>query len=1093
MIGLVPGWKNLLDGAGVGSHNSDSTATAFGRAAAMNRRVLHARPRRSLRTSSAAQYSGPKDAGGRLPAAVRPSMTDSQKTEHLTLEPGLAEQMVRVCEEFEAAWQKVRENGGCAPQIDEFLSRLPESDRLTLRRALEEIQQDYRCVDSASSASSGATTIDIPPTEMGTPTATAASDQTIDQAFQLEALSRGSTEGETIDAPPSPAVASPEPSQGDGTVDFFGAEGVPPSALADLGTIAQAPDTAARNKGAVDPSLAQPTFSLAEGILTSAQADRPLVPGYEIVGELGRGGMGVVYKARQKGLNRWVALKMVLAGAHAGPQQLARFRIEAEAIAHLQHPNIVQVYDVGEQAGLPYFSLEFVDGGSLASKVYRQPQPPRDAAHMIETLARAMAYAHEHGIIHRDLKPANVLLTEDGIPKITDFGLAKRLEDDSSQTKSGTLMGTPSYMAPEQARGDVHQVGPLADVYALGAMLYELLTGRPPFLAATPMETILEVTTEEAVPPTRLHAEIPRDLETICLKCLQKEPQKRYAGALELAEDLRRFLSDEPILARPVSNRERLVRWCKRNPKLAVSALGGVVVIVLWAGTASYQWYRIGVANAAEIQQRELAQKNEEIAEEETARATETVRNVLTKVEVKLRDKPEMGGLQLEILDLGKKMTDQLRRTPKTAGLIDRINGVYSQKKGDIFVGQGQNKEATQAYKAALLEFEKLMKSTPEEEWNFFNAAVCYDGLGEIARENEPDPDLGPQYYRQSLELRRQLLDSFKNPEISVIQRQQGMAISHIKMAAMALEFGKPQKAAKDAAKALEWIQEATTGPEPKDPEQRKDYLDTKGNFRVEALLSMARSSGHLEQLEASRRYLLEASALVRELLRAQPMSVRLHRDLSRVHDAMGESQMSLGDTRGALENYQEAHRILQRLAEKDKTDEEGLWFLANADYHLGAAQLASGDRAAAQKSFEDCLATRERHAKEDPENLQRLIELMWARARCGQHAKAQQVGERLSETAAKHPGVQFAVACGYALCRASLNPDASDAPERIRAQRYGDLAMKALPLAIEDGYADLWMLRHAPELESIRKLPGFQDAIDKLSQKSLAAVRAEP
>ena len=284
---------------------------------------------------------------------------------------------------------------------------------------------------------------------------------------------------------------------------------------------------------------------------TSAAA-RPQVEGYTILSELGRGGMGVVYKARQMKLNRIVALKMVLAGAHAGQEQLARFYTEAEAVARLQQPNIVQIHEVGEHDGLPYFSLEYVEGGSLAERIGGKPQPVNEAARHVELLARAMAYAHEQGIVHRDLKPANVLLTKDGQPKITDFGLAKRLESDASQTQSGTLMGTPNYMAPEQARGEVREVGPLADVYALGVILYEMLTGRTPFLGASILDTLEQVRNQEPVPPSRLQPKVPRDLETICLKCLQKEPAKRYATAAALADDLRRFLAGEPILARPV-------------------------------------------------------------------------------------------------------------------------------------------------------------------------------------------------------------------------------------------------------------------------------------------------------------------------------------------------------------------------------------------------------------------------------------------------------------------------------------------------------------------------------------------------------------
>jgi tetratricopeptide (TPR) repeat protein len=304
------------------------------------------------------------------------------------------------------------------------------------------------------------------------------------------------------------------------------------------------------------------------------------VEGYEILGELGRGGMGVVYKARQTGLNRLVALKMVLAGAHAGPEQLARFQTEAEAVATLQHPHIVQIYEVGKHAGLPYFSLEFVDGGSLAQKLDGKPLPPAQAARYAELLAAAMHCAHQHGIVHRDLKPANVLLTADGGPKITDFGLAKRLEGDSKQTRSGTLMGTPSYMAPEQARGETHAIGPLSDVYALGAILYELLTGRPPFQGATLLDTLEQVRSQEPVPPARLQPKVSRDLETICLKCLQKEPRKRYASAEALADDLHRCLAGLPIQARPVGAMERAWRWCRRNPRTAALATAVVALVV---------------------------------------------------------------------------------------------------------------------------------------------------------------------------------------------------------------------------------------------------------------------------------------------------------------------------------------------------------------------------------------------------------------------------------------------------------------------------------------------------------------------------------
>ena len=309
----------------------------------------------------------------------------------------------------------------------------------------------------------------------------------------------------------------------------------------------------------------------------SAEVRRPTIPGYEILGELGRGGMGVVYKARQSALNRVVALKMVLAGSCAEASIRARFIAEARAIARLQHPHIVQIYDVGEYNGQPYFSMEFVEGGSLSQKLAGIPQSPGFAAETVLRLSRAMQAAHDQGIIHRDLKPANVLLathaaprsksadhtsgsssntaasssthvTESLNPKVTDFGLAKQLDAELGQTQSGDVLGTPSYMAPEQALGNIRDITAATDVYALGAILYELLCGRPPLRGRNAIETVRMVVSQEPAAPTTIVPQIPRDLETICLKCLQKEPAKRYSTADALGDDLQRFLNGEPPL-----------------------------------------------------------------------------------------------------------------------------------------------------------------------------------------------------------------------------------------------------------------------------------------------------------------------------------------------------------------------------------------------------------------------------------------------------------------------------------------------------------------------------------------------------------------
>jgi serine/threonine protein kinase/tetratricopeptide (TPR) repeat protein len=420
------------------------------------------------------------------------------------------------------------------------------------------------------------------------------------------------------------AAAAPEPTQ---TVQYVPTAAPEPTQTVQYVQAAQVDEAPAGAAGACDKQ--SPDDSTATVQYQGGDARRPSeqkdtlpatapvpegveVPGYEILQELGRGGMGVVYKARDRRLQRIVALKMVLAGAHAGAVGLSRFRAEAEAVAQLQHPNIVQIYETGEHEGRPFFALEFVEGGSLEQRMQERTLSVQASAELVETLARAIDVAHQRGIVHRDLKPGNILLRQPDergsnpsildartsmvrsraasalVPKIADFGLAKRVDDDSSQTQSGSIMGTPCYMAPEQAAGRTREIGPAADTYSLGAMLYELLTGRPPFKAGNPIDTIRQVIEQDPVPPRQLEPRVPHDLETICLKCLEKEPARRYHSAGALADDLRCFLHDEPILARPTPAWERAWKWGKRRPAvvalLGVSALAalGMLMFIVW-------------------------------------------------------------------------------------------------------------------------------------------------------------------------------------------------------------------------------------------------------------------------------------------------------------------------------------------------------------------------------------------------------------------------------------------------------------------------------------------------------------------------------
>ncbi len=381
---------------------------------------------------------------------------------------------------------------------------------------------------------------------------------------------------------------------------------------------------------------------------------RSTIPAYEILEEIGSGGMGVVYKARQRGLNRLVALKMIRGKDRVRPDQLARIRIEAEAVARLRHPNIVHIYEIGEIDGLPFLSLELLGGGTLEDRLAGNPQPGRSAAELMVTLAGAIQMAHDAKIIHRDLKPSNILFDSDGIPKVTDFGLAKRLESDSRQTESGQIMGTPCYMAPEQAMGHTRDVGPAADIYSLGAILYEMLTGRPPFKGESPMDTVRQVMHDDVVAPSRLVPKVARDLETICLHCLNKEQPRRYRSALALAEDLERYLAGKPIKARRTPLLERGVKLARRRPVATTLCTLGLLATL--GASGAWQQYR---SQQEEQERRKIHDKAElrssallgmlEAKDLLTHKRWNDAEPILTGIEAKISDETDLDDLSQRV------------------------------------------------------------------------------------------------------------------------------------------------------------------------------------------------------------------------------------------------------------------------------------------------------------------------------------------------------------------------------------------------------------------------------------------------------------
>jgi WD40 repeat protein len=378
-----------------------------------------------------------------------------------------------------------------------------------------------------------------------------------------------------------------------------------------------------RNTGEIDNNqAATPCTTQPFAEITNSTTDWPRVPGLEVIGLLGRGGMGVVYRAWQERPRREVALKLLHQGL--GPEEAARFRTEAEAAARMRHPNLLQLYQVGEHDGRPYLILEYAEGGTLAARQNGRPWPVHEAAELMALLAEAVDHAHVQGVLHRDLSPANVLFDAEGRPKVADFGLAKLfLEAGPELTGSGVTLGTPSYMSPEQAAGRARGAGLATDIYALGAILYELITGRPPFRGESAMETIHQVLHEDPVPPSRLRRSLPRDLETVCLKCLRKDPADRYARAGDLAVDLRRFLRGERVLARPPSAVRAVVHWVRRHPAATAALLGTVALAVVV--TVGSLWHSIQVADLLQEAQGERAEARRN---EQWARAVEYARDV---------------------------------------------------------------------------------------------------------------------------------------------------------------------------------------------------------------------------------------------------------------------------------------------------------------------------------------------------------------------------------------------------------------------------------------------------------------------------------
>jgi serine/threonine-protein kinase len=876
--------------------------------------------------------------------------------------------------------------------------------------------------------------------------------------------------------------------------------GVDPSvaAAASAETVDKPPETADKASFSLSPGIESVS---GEGRVKSVSKSGPhQVAGYEILEVLGRGSMGVVYKALQPGLKRVVALKMILAGDHADDHDLARFHTEAEAAAQLQNPHIVQVYEVGEQDGLPFLSQEYVNGGSLKARLGGKPQPVQAAGQMVQVLAQAMDFAHKQGIVHRDLKPANVMLmvprdsgsTEAsltgaplvqqlyGIPKIADFGLAKRLAEESGQTRSGTILGTPSYMAPEQAEGRSKEVGPLADQYSLGAILYELLTGRPPFNGATLWETIEQVRSQEPVPPSRLQPKVPRDLETICLKCLQKEPAKRYVDTAALAEDLRRFVAGETIKARPVSTGERLLRWCRRNPRVA--ALLGLVVVLVTAGLVGLSYFNIRLSK--EIKEKEEqrqaadAAKNaavdaKNVAMDQRGLAINSLKSVVTRINDQLKGKPGLDKLRKDILKTALDDLDKVATNVEvTLSMADSAKAVAHLQLGYLFQDVGENKKAFDHIEQGYEILHKMARQEPRNDLARANMTLFLRPMGFLLLKMKGNKAAARDKFLQAKEILEEIDRNPKDGKLAPQVVKRLLAEICHSLGTVTID--------NNPAEAQYYYQTAL---------QQRLALAKQDKNNSEAELAVANSylmvggaSFWLGKEAAARRYYDQALEIYRRRAKENTANLGIQKGLGFALQRLGDLELRTKRLEQAAEDYGAAKDIYARLTKEDPSNVGYQEDLARAYYDLGTAAACAKNPTEAEKNFRESLATRQKRADADPDDVALKKDLMITLARAGDHKQAAKIAEEIRRLP-EDGGSLVEVAGCYALCVLAVSrvKQEHNSETDVLRKDYADQAIRALQQAVTQGYRNVVNLKTEPDLDAIREQPEFKALLENV------------
>jgi serine/threonine protein kinase len=652
---------------------------------------------------------------------------------------------------------------------------------------------------------------------------------------------------------------------------------------------------------------------------------------YELLDVIGTGGMGVVYRAHQRRLNRTVALKTLNSGAMASVREIKRFRLEAEAAARLDHPGIVPVYEINEQDGVVFFSMGYIQGESLQQRLHRNTLSPQDAATLIRDLAEAVAYAHAAGVVHRDLKPGNVLLDRQGSPRISDFGLAQ-IADGEPLTITGAVMGTPSYMAPEQAMGDGGRVGERTDVYALGAILYSCLCGHAPFRAESAAATMHQVIYAAPVPLCQLRVDIPRDLETICAKCLEKEPDARYASATQLRDELQRYLEGRPILAHPISNLTRLDRWRKRNPVIA--ALLAVVAVTLLAGTTISLYFAVLAQRRAAT-----AERGYQAASQQSRLALKTIQTVIYTVHERLRTIPETREVRGQLLQDILADLENVASSYLDLSSVDRESAVVFAQLGQLFSEIGDE-----------------------------------SGTSTI--------ELSDRYYRKSVDLYQQLLAGSPDDE--------GLRSMLIEVARAygdtAREYRRFEQSQWAHRLARQHADEALRR-RPNDADAQLAFIES-----TEALGEVLIRDQ--QTIEEGRTYCSQALELALAFRETHP-STASDELASLCYCTLGDMHRLAGELEQAETAYREMCLLTADLLQADPDNPQRVLDQAGDQERLGDLYMARKDYAKARECYEACLQLSVDYAEGDPTNLYRWQQATWGFQKVAQVCVAQGEFER--------------------------------------------------------------------------------------------------